>query len=178
MFQSTGRLLLLGGLLLCVFLKPAQAAVGGAYSIRSFGPWLERGYNTRLGWLGHPVGITDPHLYLHAPGTQALIGELEYLHAGGRIHTQLLKVEAPGGRPGPAAWQELEFFVLEAGSERLDSAVLHTLINKDCQGEWRHDSGLYLSLVRERSAIWLRISDQGTSGAQAFAACSRRPGKS
>lgn len=144
--------------------------MGGNYSLLGFKPYLDRGYNTRLGWQGQPVNATDPHLYFYARESLALLAELEYLQSEGRVHTQILKVYAP--RTGLTArhWQELEYFALEASGGRLDTDTLHALIDKNCQKEWRHGS-LSVALVVEPQTLWLRISDRLSEGLPALNSC-------
>lgn len=160
--KSLTSRLSLGGLLL-LWCAPAFGAIGGEYSLLSFKPWLDRGYNTRMGWQGYPVSTADPHLYLHTRGSQALLSELEYLSSNGRIHTQIFKVYGPAGRLDAQHWRELEYFAFEAGGGSLDPQMLKSWVaHSTCHGERRH-GGFYMTLIVDPKATWLRISDHGSA---------------
>lgn len=170
---KTASRLILGGLLFFIGAVPARAGIGDAYDVFVFKPYLERGYNTRLGWQGWPVSAEDPHLYLYSADNLRLLTELEYLFANGRIHTQTFKLYLPKGQLGPAEWAELEYFALEASQNRISPLELHTLVQHACTGEWLMH-GLHVSLIVETSATWLRISSQGGAAAAAWETCRKK----
>ncbi|HEY9839937.1 MAG: hypothetical protein ACAI44_05295 [Candidatus Sericytochromatia bacterium] len=177
MFKPAYRLFGMLALFVCLLLQTseARASVGAAYSVFGFRPYLERGYNTRLGWQGWPVTAADSHLYLYSADNLRMLSEMEYLYADGLIHTQLLKIYQPAGGLGDQEWNELEYFALEASGNRLGSAQLHGLVSKQCQGEWRQGPN-FITLISERTATWLRISDHGSPAAPPLEQCLKRPG--
>lgn len=153
---------------------PARAQIGAPYSVIGFKPYLERGYNTRLGWQGWPVTAEDPHLYLYSQDNLRLLTEMEYLRANGLIQTQIFKVYQPAGQLGAQEWAELEYFALESSRNRVGSDELHAMVARDCKGEWRLADGLYLSLIPDTGATWLRVSSSGSAGAQPWKDCLAR----
>lgn len=170
---QTARSHLFGGVLFTFLLlsqQPLWAAVGAKYSFQSFKPYLAREYNTLLGWQGQPVSLEDPHLYLHSGSSQRLLAELEFVQAGGLIRTQTLKLYPQQAQLQDVEFQEILYFALEASHHQLDQNQLKKLLNANCQGEWRLGT-LFLTLMLERQAIWLRLSAQGSAQSKEISSC-------
>lgn len=151
-------------------LSPVRAEIGSPYSLLSFRPFLEKGYNTHLGWQGWPVSIEDPHLYRHAPRTHALLAEVEFgLDARNRIHTQILKWYQPLSELSEEARIHFVWFGLEASQQGISEAELRKLVESACQREFQvhreEGSDLFVTLLGDSSASYLRISRRGNASA-------------
>lgn len=153
------------GVLVCLFFAcwpvPVRAQIGQPYGFESFQPFLDRGYNTRLGWQGYPVNTQQPWLYLHAPHKRSLLAELEFGQHGGRIHTEVLKLYLAPGQGNTHS--EAIWFLSHASAARLSLREIEGLLQKNCPGEWRvpGTSPLFVSLLRDKDSLYLRVSQQG-----------------
>lgn len=157
---------------------PLQAELGQPYNLLSFQPYLERGYNTLLGWQGWPVSPDDPHLYRYTPHW-APFAEVEFSHVGGQIQAQTLKLSQPKGKLTPQGQQELLWFALEASRRSLHPDQLNRLLNSPCEGIWQ--MGNYqLSFLMDHEAHYLKVaqaSSSPSSVARPLSAC-QGPAKS
>lgn len=164
--------------LVCLFAGfwavPAQAQIGQPYGFESFQPFLDRGYNTRLGWQGRPVDTQQPRLYLHTPHKLSLLAELEFGQRGGLIHTEVLKLYLSAGQSN--AHPEAIWFLSHASDARLGLRQIEGLLQKNCYGEWRVPgaSPLFVSLLRDQDSLYLRLSQQGQAQVPAVDHCLSR----
>jgi len=153
---------------------PAHAQIGAIYSLDSFKPYLERGYNTRIGWQGGPVHAEFPHLYLHSSESLKLLAELEFGHSNGRIHTQLIKLQQALKQISSQERQELLWFALEASGGKLQPSELQHLLETPCLGEWQvitPQQTLYVTFFTDQQSTYLRFSERGRSSTPKLSQC-------
>lgn len=166
------------GVLVCLFVgfwpRYASAQIGQPYGFESFQPFLDRGYNTRLGWQGRPVDTQQPRLYLHTPHKLSLLAELEFSQRGGLIHTEVLKLYLASDQSN--THPEAIWFLSHASHARLGLRHIEGLLQKNCYGEWRVPgaSPLFVSLLRDKESLYLRLSQQGQADAPFVERCLSR----
>ncbi|MBF2054899.1 MAG: hypothetical protein IGS03_15745 [Candidatus Sericytochromatia bacterium] len=166
------------GVLVCLFVcfwsGEASARIGQSYGFESFQPFLDRGYNTRLGWQGRPVDTQQPRLYLHSAQKLSLLAELEFSQRGGLIHTEVLKLYLAPDQSN--THPEAIWFLSHASHARLGLRQIEALLHKKCYGEWRvaGASPLFVSLLRDKESLYLRLSQQGQANAPPVDRCLSR----
>lgn len=150
---------------------PAWAKLGSPYGVLSFQAYLERGYNTRLGWRGWPVTAEDPLLLLHEARTGRVLAEAAFLHDNQRIHTQILKLYQPMDQLTETSQRELSWFALEASAGQFQAEHLRNMLQRRCRGEWRVTPQLFVSLSGDRQSTWLRFSQRGNASRPSLQNC-------
>ncbi|MGV3524474.1 MAG: hypothetical protein ACO1RX_09625 [Candidatus Sericytochromatia bacterium] len=172
MHSQASRWYLLAALLFGVSSTgPAWAKLGSPYGVFSFQAYLERGYNTRLGWRGQPVTAEDSLLILHEGRSGRVLAEAAFLHHPQGIHTQILKLYQPLQQLSSFSQRELRWFALEASGGQFQAEQLQQMLKRRCRGEWRIKEQLFVSLSSDRQHTWLRFSQRGNSRSPHLATC-------
>lgn len=140
----------------------AQARLGQPYSIDTFQPYFQRGYNTLLGWKGYPVQLTDPHVYLYQKGSARPKAQVEFLYRNQKIHTEILKLFQNFKRLDFEARQELNWFLLTSTDGKVNQQHLHKMQQESCATGYL--APYYLTLYTHSEETLLKISlHQGTT---------------
>ncbi|PIQ23563.1 hypothetical protein COW36_13910 [bacterium (Candidatus Blackallbacteria) CG17_big_fil_post_rev_8_21_14_2_50_48_46] len=154
----------------------AWSQVGTPFSMQSFKPFLERNYNTLLGWKGQPVSLDDPHLYLYESQTNRVVAEIEFGLTGQKIEQMLLKIPKAYEQFGFVEHQELRWFLVLASKAQITPADVKRAFQfqKKCRTqEYRMglNPELYLTVLSDYQTTYLRVALKGAAQAPQLGAC-------
>jgi hypothetical protein len=155
---------------------PALSQLGTPFSMKTFKPFLDRGYNTLLGWNGRPVTLEDPHLHLYASEGKRLFASVEFGLRQKEIETVVLKLNQPYAKFGFAEDQELDWFLLLTTQAQITPKQVKTAFakRKPCNSsEFKLDTApaRYLTVYSDYQSTYVRVSQRGSAKAPQLERC-------
>lgn len=157
-------------------MHPAWSQVGTPFTMETLKPFLQRGYNTLLGWRGFPVTLEDPHLYLHDSHSRRLLASIEFGLQQQRVEQMVLKLTRAFAQLDYAEAQELNWFLVLSSNSRVtprDVQAAFASQNK-CPGtsfRLGQKPELWLTVFSDYQSTYVRVSRQGSLQAPLLAAC-------